>query len=152
MSEINVDILRRFSLYLNGKRFNATEFARFLKKEIGGEFQILRRLAKSIMVDAVSDGHMTCLDGKRGLYRMAIPPKVWPDGIIDKHGVVGKHFSTLKIIDLHVIEDADFRRCIHCGYEPKTIQFIYLINTPYGDTKVLMCPSCNKVLTELEDE
>jgi len=153
MNEIDADTLRRFSLYMNGKRFNTIALARFFRMEVDNiEFQTLRRAAKAMISDAVSDGRMICLDKKRGLYRMSTPAKVWPDGIINKHNLVGKHFLVLKIINLYAIEDADFKRCIHCGYEPRTIQYIYLVNTPYGDTKLLMCPNCNKAITEVEDE
>lgn len=148
---MDANILRRFKLYINNKRFNRMEFSRFLHKEIGGHFQENRRKAKAIIDEAVKEGHMICLDSKRGVYRMVTKAKVWPPGTINKCNVVGKHVSNLNLVHLDKVNDKTLTQCPHCGYKPKICQLQYLIHTEFGDTIVLICVNCNRVVTEVED-
>lgn len=149
LAATEANLARRYALKQGTVRFNTTDFAKFIRDDLNAEYQYSRNLAKKIIRYELSIGRMIVTDEKRGVYRCSTPEIRYPSFVNNTNGLVGKKFSELRVIKLSRILNSNFYRCHMCDKLPKFLQVTYFVITAVGDTEVIMCPACNRVISEV---
>lgn len=149
LAAIEANLARRYAIKQGTVRFNTTDFAKFIRNDLNAEYPYSRKLAKKIISYELGVGRFIVVDQKRGVYRCSKPEIEYPPYVRNECGLVGKRFNELKVLKRNRILQKDFFRCHMCDVLPKFLQVTYYVVTAYGDAEVVMCPGCNKVVTEI---
>lgn len=144
-----LNVLRRFKLKVGSKRFTVSSFAKFFYEESTKINYIESRKRSKIIIDyEMKCRRIEYSDKAKTKFRFKQHELSVPNFVINRCNVVGTLFKDLYIIKRLKFIREDKYKCYMCGYNPKYLQTRLLVNTPYGVTRVIMCSSCNKVITE----
>ncbi len=140
--------LRLFKLVIGKTRFNKTKFARFYTDQYGGNYNENYRIVKSILSEEIDNGTVEVTDEKRQMMKFVEPRIKLPGYVKNEHGLVGKSFSDVQILQVKQILREDFYKCPYCGCVPKFVQTEFTAISTIGLVGVIVCPACNRVITE----
>ena len=145
-----LNILRRFKLKVGTMRFTISSFAKFFYEELEKKIDYTESRKR---IKIIIDYEMKCeriehSDKAKTKFRFRRHRLSVPSFVINRCNTVGTLFKNLYIIKkLKFIKENKYK-CYMCGCKQNYMQTRLLVNTPYGVAKVIMCSSCNKVITE----
>ena len=145
-----LNVLRRFKLKVGTMRFTISSFAKFFYEELEKKIDYTesRKRIKIIIDYEMKCGRIEHSDKAKTKFRFRRHRLSVPSFVINRCNTVGTLFENLYIIKrLKLIEENKYK-CYMCGHGHNYLQTRLLINTPYGVAKVVVCSSCNKVITE----
>lgn len=144
-----LNVLRRFKLKIGNVRFTISKFAKFMNEESNDfDYTESRKRAKVIIDYELESKRIEHSDKSKTKVRFRRHTMKMPAFVINRCNTAKMGFNDLYIVKrLEFVKNNKYK-CYMCGHNPKYMQVRLLVNTPYGIAKVVMCSSCNKVITE----
>jgi hypothetical protein len=143
------EMLKHFKLVMGTRRWNLTRMATFFSRQSGEDYHKTRRRCKALIKQSLEAHLIEYADSKRGVYRFREASKPIPAVVRNDKGTVGIPFNSLSVLRFREPLRQDFHRCHFCGNIPKFLQVRCVVFTLQGETSVVLCPACNRVITEV---